>query len=156
MTGESGQENCPDAAGSNVDSLKAIEPSGGSVMSDFMFLFRSSEAGRRAAMGTPEQAQKSLGTWLAWIRDLELKGHLKSPGQPLSTEGKVVRGKNRIVTDGPFVEAKELVLGFIIVQARDLAEAVQLSTGCPMLEGDGAVEVRPIETGMVIERSAGR
>lgn len=117
-------------------------------MSDFMFLFRAGEADRREAMGTPERAQRSLQTWLAWIRDLEAKGHLKEPGQPLNPEGKVVRGKKRMVTDGPYIEAKELVLGFIIVRARDLEQAVELSTGCPMLEGEGSVEVRPIELGM--------
>jgi hypothetical protein len=56
----------------------------------------------------------------------------------------VVRGKKRVVTDGPYLEAKDLVLGFIAVEARDLAQAVELSTGCPMLEGGGSVEVRPV------------
>jgi hypothetical protein len=142
--------------GSNVDVVKRVvghhEPrarSGDNTMSDFMFLFRAGEADRREAMGTPEQAQKSLQTWLAWIRELEAKGHLKNPGQPLNPGGKVVRGKKRVVTDGPYIEAKELVLGFIIVEARDLAQAVALSTGCPMLEGGGSVEVRPIEVGML-------
>jgi hypothetical protein len=116
-----------------------------------MFLFRAAEEARRAAMGTPEQAQHTMRAWLAWIRDLETKGHLKSPGQPLKTDGKVVRGPKRMVTDGPYVESKELVLGFILVQARDIGEAVELSTGCPMLEGGGSVEVRPIETGMRAE-----
>ena len=39
-------------------------------MSDFMFLFRAGEADRREAMGTPERAQRSLQTWLKWMRDL--------------------------------------------------------------------------------------
>src|ERR1041385_9126926 len=94
--------------------------SGGSPMSEFIYLFRASAAGRREAMGTPERAQRSLQAWLAWIRDLEAKGHLKNPGQPLSSAGRVVRGSQRVVSDGPFVEAKELVLGFIVVEARDL------------------------------------
>jgi hypothetical protein len=104
-------------------------------------------------MGTPEQAQRSLGAWLAWIRDLEAKGHLKSPGQPIATAGSVVRGKDRIVTDGPYVEAKELVLGFIVVDARDLSHAVELSRGCPMLERGGCVEVRPVEASLQLGRS---
>jgi hypothetical protein len=112
-------------------------------MSEFVFLFRASEADRRENMGTPERAQKSMQAWLAWIRDLEAKGHLKSPGQPLDTTGKLVRSK-RVVTDGPFAEAKDLVLGFMVVEARDLAEAVELSHGCPILQGSGAVEVRPV------------
>ena len=118
-------------------------------MSDFVYLFRASEAGRRQALGTPEQAQRSLQAWLAWIRELEAKGHLKNPGQPLEPSGRVVRGTRKTVTDGPYVEAKELVLGFIVVEARDLAQAVDLAKGCPMLEGDGSVEVRPVEAAML-------
>ncbi len=113
-------------------------------MSEFVYLFRASETERREAMGTPERAQRSMQVWLAWIRDLEAKGHLKDPGQPLERGGKVVRGKKKVVTDGPYVEAKDLVLGFIIIEARDLAQAVELSTGCPMLEGGGSVEIRPV------------
>jgi hypothetical protein len=114
------------------------------TMSEFVYLFRATEAGQRAAMGTPESAQRSLQAWLAWIRDLEAKGHLKDPGQPLETSGRVVRGKNKTVTDGPYVEAKDLVLGFIVVEARDLAQAVELSKACPMVEGGGSVEIRPV------------
>lgn len=114
-------------------------------MSSYVFLFRSSEAGRREAMGTPERAQQSLQTWLAWIRELTAKGHLKDPGQPLDPRGKVVQGKSKVVTDGPYAESKEMVLGFIIIEAKDLEEAVELSKGCPMLSGGGSVEIRPIE-----------
>lgn len=113
-------------------------------MSEFVYLFRATEAEQREAMGTPERAQKSMQAWLAWIRDLEAKGHLKDPGQPLDRAGKVVRGGKKVVTDGPYVEAKDLVLGFIVVEARDLDEAVELSKGCPMLQGRGSVEIRPV------------
>jgi len=95
-------------------------------------------------MGTPELAQKSMQRWLAWLGDLETKGHLKNRGQPLENEGKLVRGKNKVVTDGPFAEVKDLVAGFMIVEARDISQAAELAKGCPILEGDGAVEVRPV------------
>jgi hypothetical protein len=115
-------------------------------MSEFVYLFRASEAEAREAMGTPERAQRSLQAWLVWIRELEAKGHLRNPGQPLEREGKVVH-KNKVVTDGPYVEAKDLVLGFIIVEARDLAQAVELAAACPMVEGGGgSVEIRPVAT----------
>jgi len=113
-------------------------------VSDFVYLFRSTEAGQREALGTPERAQRSMQAWLAWIRDLEAKGHLKEPGQPLDRDGKVVRGKEKVITDGPYVEAKDLVLGFIVVEARDLAQAVELSLACPIVEGGGSVEIRPV------------
>ena len=126
-------------------------------MSEFVYLFRASDPERREAMGTPERAQRSLQAWLAWIRELEAKGHLKNPGQPLEPGGKVVRGKKKVVTDGPYAEAKDVVLGFIVVEARDLAQAVELSTGCPMLDGGGCVEVRPVEVAIMsqLESSLG-
>ena len=113
-------------------------------MSEFVYLFRANEADQREAMGTPERAQRSMQAWLAWMRELEAKGHLKDRGQPLDRAGHVVRGKTKAISDGPYVEVKDIVLGFIVVEARDLEQASELSMGCPMLEGGGTVEVRPV------------
>ncbi len=113
-------------------------------MSDFVYLFRIGVEAQREAMGTPERAQQVMERWMVWMRKLEADGHLKDRGQPLDRGGKVVRGKEQTVTDGPYVEAKDLVAGFIVVEARDLAEAAALAAACPMLEGGGSVEVRPI------------
>jgi hypothetical protein len=113
-------------------------------MSDFVFLFRSTPQQQHAAMGTPEAARRSMKAWLAWVRELEAKGHLKNPGQPLAPAGKVVGGKDKVITDGPYAEAKDLVLGFIVVEARDLDQAVTLASACPIVEGGGLVEVRPV------------
>src|SRR5690348_1398848 len=114
-------------------------------MSDFIFLYRNSPAAREAAMGTPEQRQKSMQRWMAWMRDLEGKGHLKKAGEPLDRSGKVVRGGSKAVTDGPFVEAKDVIGGYSIIEARDLAQAAELAKGCPALDGaEGSVEVRPV------------
>ena len=113
-------------------------------MSQFVFLYRVSAEGQQAAMGTPEQAKKSMEIWLAWMRDMESKGHLKHGGQPLAAAGKVVGGTEKLVTDGPYVEVKDMVAGFTLIEANDLTEAVELSTGCPILLGGGWVEVRPV------------
>ena len=112
-------------------------------MSQFVFLFRSMPEGQQAAIGTPERAQQSLEVWLAWIRELEANGHLKERGLPLDRTGKVVRGSAPVV-DGPYVEAKDMVLGFIVVEARDLAHAAEIAGGCPIALGGGSVEVRPV------------
>lgn len=122
-------------------------------MSQFVYLFRASESEQLEHMGTPERAQQSMQAWLSWVRELESKGHLKDPGQPLDRTGKVVRGKSRVVTDGPFVEVKDLVAGFMVVEARDLAQAVELSRSCPMLEGTGSVEIRPVTSSPFETRS---
>ena len=113
-------------------------------MSEFVCLFRATAAEQREAMGTPERAQESMQAMLAWFRDLEAQGHLKNPGQPLEPTGRVVRGKNAVVTDGPYVEAKDMVLGFTIIEARDFAQAVELASRCPMVTGGAVVEIRPV------------
>lgn len=113
-------------------------------MSEFVYLFRNPASESRERMGTPERAQETMKAWLSWMRELESKGHLKERGQPLEPAGKVVRGNKKLVSDGPYAEAKDLVSGFIVVQAKDLAEAAEIAKGCPILAGEGAVEVRPV------------
>src|SRR6516162_1312240 len=51
-------------------------------------------------------------------------------------------GKDRIVTDGPFAETKELVAGYSIWQVKSMEEAVAWVKRCPLT--DGSVEIRPI------------
>lgn len=113
-------------------------------MSHFVLLLRSNPDDYEAAMGTPARAQKSLEAWLSWLEKLESAGQLESPGLPLERTGKSVRGKELQVTDGPFAEGKDMVLGFIVVEARDLDDAVELAKGCPIALGGGTVEVRPV------------
>src|SRR5689334_18054497 len=124
-----GKINCPEASPSGVDIPKPRRL----LVSEFVLLFRASEAGADAAMGTPERAQRAMSAWLAWVRELEATGHLAQPGQPLAMTGRVVRGPDKVVTDGPFVEIKDIVLGFMVIRARDAAEAEELAKGCPML-----------------------
>lgn len=108
-------------------------------MSEFVYLYRG---GSRE--GSPEQMQQVMQKWMAWFKDLSQKGHVKDQGQPLERAGKLVKGKQKIVTDGPFAEAKDVVGGYTLIEARDLDQAVELSKGCPILEREGAVEVRPV------------
>ncbi len=58
--------------------------------------------------------------------------------------GKVVRGKNKAVTDGPYVEVKDSIQGFMFAEAEDIGQAVELSKACPILESEGSVEIRAI------------
>jgi hypothetical protein len=113
-------------------------------MSQFVYLYRMTETARDRAIGSPDQAQQNMQKWMAWMRDLDAKGHLKDRGQPLERSGKVVRGPQKTVTDGPFTEAKDLVGGFTLVEARDIDHAVELSRGCPIFDNGGSVEVRPV------------
>jgi hypothetical protein len=109
-------------------------------MSEFTYLFRG-----RKTSGSPEEMQKHFEKWVAWFKELEASGHLKDRGHPLDGAGKVVRGKQKTIHDGPYAEAKDVIAGYIVVEATDLAHAAEISKGCPVLEVGGSVEVRPIQ-----------
>jgi hypothetical protein len=109
-------------------------------MSEFMFLY----CGGNPPTGSPEQMQKQTQKWMAWIKDLGEKGHLKEAGHPLERASKIVKGSPRMITDGPFAEAKDLIGGYSVVLAKDLSDAAELTAGCPILDIGGFVEVRPI------------
>lgn len=115
-------------------------------MADFLLIYRSAPASSAAAFATPEMAQQSMQRWISWIRELDAQGHLKDSGQPLEPGGKTVLGKSKAVTDGPFAESKDLIGGFSIITASDVAQAAELAKGCPILDGEGSVEVRPIRS----------
>lgn len=108
-------------------------------MSEYLFLYRG---GSRPE--SPAEGEKVMQKWISWMQDLETKGHLKDRGQPLEGEGKVVRGKQRSVTDGPYAESKDIVGGYTLIEAKDLAQAADLAGGCPIFDGGGLVEVRPV------------
>jgi hypothetical protein len=78
--------------------------------------------------------------------DLRKRGHLIHAAalQPV-TAATTIRVRNGKVsaTDGPFAETKEHLGGFILIEARDLNEAIQLVTMSPMARV-GSIEVRPI------------
>ena len=109
-------------------------------MSQFVYLYRGGEEGR-----SPERMQQMMQKWMAWMKELTDKGHIKDPGHPLERTGKLVKGSQKTVTDGPFAETKDVVGGYTLVRANDLAHAVELTSGCPIFDVDGgAVEVRPV------------
>jgi hypothetical protein len=106
-------------------------------MSEFIFLYRNGEK------MSPETMQQQMGKWVAWLKELGDKGVLKSAGQPLERSGKLVSGPKKTVTDGLFAEAKDIIGGYSLVEARDIDHAVELSMGCPIFNVGGGVEVRP-------------
>jgi hypothetical protein len=55
-----------------------------------------------------------------------------------------IRNGKVLMTDGPFAETKEQIGGFILTEAKDLDEAIELASRIPVIRF-GAVEVRPIK-----------
>jgi len=112
------------------------------IMAQFIYLFRGEEQDSRAL--SPEQMEQSFKKWMGWMDELRGQVHLKPGGQRLAPEGRVVKGAAKAISDGPFVEAKDTIGGFILVEAETIEQAVELSHGCPALEHGGSVEVRPL------------
>ena len=110
-------------------------------MKQFMYLLRG---GEDMSNYSPEQMEAHMGEWKAWMGGLAQAGKLAG-GLPLSKEGKQVTSKAGVPTDGPFAEGKEVVGGYLIVNAENMDEAIEISRGCPIFVGETAnVEVREI------------
>lgn len=80
---------------------------------------------------------------MAWFKR-HLDAGKVTGGHPLAYEGKVVSGKSRTVTDGPFAEAKEVVGGYFMLNVATMDEAVAIARECPGLAYGVKVEVRPV------------
>jgi len=64
-------------------------------------------------------------------------------GHQLAPEGKVLSGRKG-VTDGPFAESKEGIVGYLFIRAASLEEAVKIVKGNPLLDYGHTIEIRPI------------
>ena len=109
-------------------------------MARFMFLQRGG-CEERPDM-TPEQMQQEMQTWMDWIQEGTTAGWILDPGSPLA--GGAVVKPDQTVIDGPFAESKELVGGYMMVEAADLAAAVELVKGSPMVRTGSTIEVREL------------
>ena len=112
-------------------------------MKEYLFLFRGGDA--PTMQQSPEKWQAHMQKWMEWMGGLQQKEQLVS-AQPLSSDGKQITGTGKTVTDGPFIEGKEIVGGYLMCKADNYDEAVEIAKGCPILEFDnGKVEVREIK-----------
>jgi hypothetical protein len=109
-----------------------------------MFIFRGGGYATQGAL-SPTEIQAHLAKWAAWTNGLIAAGkHVGAQPLEYPGTGKTVRGRDRVVTDGPYAESKDLVSGTLTVETRSVDEAAELARGCPILEFDGSVEVRPV------------
>ena len=89
-----------------------------------------------------EAALRDSGPYNQELRDgghLVVDQALQLPEQAMTVQ---VRAGKVSATDGPFMETKEVLGGFLLIEARDLNEAVRIASGIPLARL-GSVEVRP-------------
>jgi hypothetical protein len=80
---------------------------------------------------------------MAWFKRLTDDGKAVA-GNPLERESKIVSGKNRVVSDGPFAESKEAIGGYFLLDVASFDDAVAIARECPGLPHGVQVEVRPV------------
>lgn len=110
-------------------------------MKEFALLFRQPSYDYSKA--TPNEIEALQKKWQDWAGGIAAQGKLASNGSRLATTGKVLKAGG-VVTDGPFVEIREMLGSFIVVKADSLEDATTLAHGCPALDAGGSVEIRPI------------
>jgi len=106
----------------------------------YLLIFRSADWYQGLS---PEQMQQIADNWMAWFNRLKTEGKCAG-GNPLEREGKIVSGKSRVVSDGPFAESKESIGGYFLLTVASMDEAVAIAQQCPGLPHGIRVEVRPI------------
>ena len=108
----------------------------------FMLIFRGGAVSREDV--SPSELQAHVAKWYAWSDELARQGR-HNAGTPLDNPGATVRGRDRLVTDGPYAESKDLVTGSMVMEAVSLEDAIEVARSCPTYEFDGSVEVRPVQ-----------
>src|SRR6476660_4529554 len=97
-------------------------------MKEFMLLIRNE--GDSKANLSPEEQQQFLKACMVYIENLMKNGNLKS-AQPLIREGKMISGTPGAFKDGPYNEAKEIIVGYYHILAKDMDEAITIAKGNP-------------------------
>ena len=109
-------------------------------MPQYVLMLLEDEAWEKQSKDEMKRAYAAIN---AWVDDLRKKGIMKG-GEELQSKrtATTVRRKNGAmsVTEGPFIESKEHVGGFLMVEVPDLDAAIALAKSWP----GGDVEVRPI------------
>jgi hypothetical protein len=108
-------------------------------MKEFIMVFRN--AVNSDFKPTAEQIQAVEKQWGDWFGGIAAQGKLTDCKRP-APEGKTISAGN-IITDGPYAEVKEILMGAATIKADSLEEAVEIGKGCPILKVGGTVEVRP-------------
>jgi hypothetical protein len=113
-------------------------------MDKYLMIFRNTPTSEETYQNmSPEEMQASLDQWGAWIGSIAAQGTFIS-SDALSPEGKVVAGSKKVVSDGPYAEGKELVSGYMLLEAGSEELALEAAKGCPIYDIEGSVEVRKL------------
>ena len=109
-------------------------------MEEFIILIREDMSGQENMPEVDFEAE--IQAYVEWVEEMSKTGNYIS-GDPLKPAGRYIH-KDNFASDGPFIESKEAISGYVLIKAKDLDEATALAKKCPIFESGGAIELRPI------------
>ena len=113
-------------------------------MTDFLLIYRADyNTYPKREQFSPEEMQALTQKWMNWIAGIAAQQKLADRGNRLMPSGKVLKGDG-LISDGPYTEIKESIMGYSLIKATSIEEATKLANGCPVLSFGGSVEVREI------------
>ncbi len=108
-------------------------------MNQFLILVRGSDH----SVASPDLMQKRMTLFNEWVQKV-LDGRYVG-GAPLEdADARLLKSKTEMLTDGPFLESKEMISGYFVINANDIGEATELTKQCPLL-GQFRLEVRRLK-----------
>jgi hypothetical protein len=116
--------------------LEHITPSTKPAMHEFLLILK----GDGMSTLSQHQMQKLLVDYKNWVSQL---GDQYITGQRLQQAGSLIIEKGRVISDGPFLEPKEMIAGFFMIRANDQEEANSIALRSPY-PGLYQIEVRPL------------
>ena len=119
-----------------------------------LLIYSPSSAGEYAAAALPRTDDDTPGEWVKYTQAAKDAGVLVAAEQLTHAETATsvrVRGEDRLITDGPFMETKEHLLGFYLIDVPDLDAALEWATRMPAVNG-GTIEVRAAVSGMAWQK----
>ena len=114
-------------------------------MAEFLLVYRADYETYPNVRRSPEEMQALTQKWMNWAAGIAAQGKLADRGNSLVNSGRVLKG-NGSVSDGPYTEIKESIMGYSLVKASSIDEATELADSCPILSVGGSVEIREIRT----------
>jgi len=110
-------------------------------MKDYMMIFMGASYEELGL--SPDQIQERMGKWFAWSEQMNANG-IEHKGHALMPTGKSISGPDKVITDGPFLEGKEIVGGYYIIKVADYDAAVEVAKGFPEFVLGGTVAIREV------------
>ncbi len=92
---------------------------------------------------SPKEMEELTNAHINWAEKLAESGHLIS-GDGLQEKGVLISGKDAVIKDGPYLESKEIIGGYYLLQSENIETIIEIAKECPCHLWGGITEIRQI------------